>query len=138
MIEMPGTSYRGVLPASDDALVALAEELHHDVTRLAVDIGERNVKNCPQKLARAADCIEAEFAAAGFVVGRQEYGVADTSCRNLEVEILGTTRHEEIVIVGCTTTRSVEVAGRGGYPKTLHFFWQFAPSRPARFPVGFQ
>ncbi len=100
MIEMPGTSYRGVLPPADDALLSLAAELRRDVTRLAVEIGERNLKNCPQQLAQAADCIAAQFQAAGYDVGRQEYRVEDKSCYNLDVEILGTTRQEEIVIVG--------------------------------------
>ena len=105
MIEMPGTSYRGELPPADEALLSLAAELRQDVTRLAVDIGERNVQNCPQQLAQAADCVTAQFKAAGYDVRRQEYKVRGISCRNLEAEILGTTRPEEIVIVGATTTR---------------------------------
>ena len=49
MIGMPGRSYRGELPPADERLVSLAEELRQDVTRLAVDIGERNVRNRPQR-----------------------------------------------------------------------------------------
>ena len=100
MIAMPGTSYRGELPPADEALLSLAAELRQDVARLAVDIGERNLRNCPQQLAQAADCIAAQFKAAGYDVRRQEYKVEGTSCYNLDVEILGTTRQEEIVIVG--------------------------------------
>ena len=105
MIEMPGTSYRGALPRADEALLSLAAELRQDVFRLAVDIGERNVPNHPHQLAQAADCIAAQFMAAGYEAKRQAYEVADTSCCNLEVEILGSTRPEEIVIVGRITTR---------------------------------
>jgi hypothetical protein len=100
MIAMPGTSYRGELPLADGGLLALAAALQQDVARLAVDIGERNLRNCPEQLARAADCIAAQFKAAGYDVRRQEYKVAGTSCYNLDVEILGTARQEEIVIVG--------------------------------------
>jgi hypothetical protein len=100
MIGMPGTSYRGELPAADERLVSLADELRQDVTHLAVDIGERNVRNRPHQLAQAADCIETKFAAAGFLVKRQEYRVSGCDCCNLEVEILGASRPEEIVIVG--------------------------------------
>ena len=100
MIAMPGKSYRGDLPPADEGLVALAAELRRDVARLAVDIGERNLTNCPRQLEQAADCIAAQFGAAGYDVGRQEYKVANHSCYNLDVEILGTARHEEIVIVG--------------------------------------
>jgi acetylornithine deacetylase/succinyl-diaminopimelate desuccinylase-like protein len=100
MIGMPGTSYRGELPVADERLVSLADELRQDVTHLAVDIGERNVQNHPHQLAQAAYCIETKFAAAGFPVKCQEYGVSGCDCCNLEVEILGASRPEEIVIVG--------------------------------------
>jgi Zn-dependent M28 family amino/carboxypeptidase len=80
--------------------LSLSAELRQDVTRLAVDIGERNLRNRPEQLAQAADFIAAQFKAAGYDVRRQEYKVAGTSCYNLDVEILGTTRQEEIVIVG--------------------------------------
>jgi Zn-dependent M28 family amino/carboxypeptidase len=100
MIGMPGRSYRGELPPADDGLVLLANELRQDVKRFAVDIGERNVQNRPQQLAQAADAIEAEFLVAGLAVRRQEYEVPGYTCCNLEVEIPGSTRPEEIVIVG--------------------------------------
>ena len=100
MIAMPGTSYRGELPPADEALLSLAAELGQDVARLAVDIGERNLKNCPQQLAQAADFIAAQFRAAGHDIRWQEYKVAGTSCYNLDAEILGAARHEEIFVVG--------------------------------------
>lgn len=43
LIRMPGRSYRGPLPAPDDALMALIRELRRDIYFLAVEIGERNV-----------------------------------------------------------------------------------------------
>ncbi len=100
MIAMPGTNYRGELPPADEALLSLADELRQDVARLAVDIGERNLWNRPNQLNQAADCIAAQFKAAGYDVRRQEYKVSGTSCYNLDVEILGSVRQEEIVIVG--------------------------------------
>jgi Zn-dependent M28 family amino/carboxypeptidase len=100
MIEMPGKSYRGELSAADDALCALAAELRRDIQRLAVDIGERNVRFRPKQLAQAAHCIEAELSAAGYKPARQEYNVEGTSCCNLDVEIFGGKRPEEIVVIG--------------------------------------
>ena len=97
---MPGESYRGELPAPDDKLVVLAKELRSDVARLAREIGERNVHNRAHELARAAKCIEAELREAGYAVKRQEFEVSGGKCSNLEVEIPGTTRPAEIVIVG--------------------------------------
>lgn len=100
MIGMPGRSYRGALPPADEALASLAEELRQDVSRLAVDIGERNLRDRPRELAQAADWIEAKYKAAGLATGRQEYEVLGTVCCNLDAEIPGKTRPEEIVIVG--------------------------------------
>ncbi len=100
VIRMPGKSHRGPLPAPDDALAALIQELRRDIYWLAADIGERNVLNCPEQLARAADYLESEFRAEGYEVNRQGYTVSNVRCRNLEVEIPGTTRREEIIVVG--------------------------------------
>ncbi len=100
MIRMPGASYRGDLPPSDDQLAAFASELRADVAGLAVDIGERNVRNRSKQLAEAAEYIESKFTGAGYKVSRQEYQVSDTKCSNLEIAIPGTTRPEEIVVVG--------------------------------------
>ena len=98
MIGMPGRSYRGELPPADEALLALADELRRDVTRLAVNIGERNLQNRPQALAQAADWIETSFRAAGLAPDRQKYEVAGFTCCNVEAEIRGST--PEVVVVG--------------------------------------
>ena len=100
MIRMPGKSYRGELPAADEQLLLLCDELRRDITHLSVEIGERNVLNRPRELAIAADWIETEFKAAGYDVQRQRYDVSGVTCCNLQAELLGKTRAEEIVVVG--------------------------------------
>ena len=105
MIRMPGTSYQGQLPAPDESLKSLGDELRREVQHLAVDIGERNVRNHPQQLTQAADYIESQFKAAGYEVKRQEYEVSNTKCCNVEAEIIGKTRPGEIVVVGRITIR---------------------------------
>jgi hypothetical protein len=100
MIHMPGKSYRDGLPPPDDALESLADQLRQDVTRLAVEIGERNIPYYSHELARAADSIEAELKKAGYEVNRQEYPVSKWSCCNLEVEIHGVAQPDEIVVIG--------------------------------------
>lgn len=97
---MSGRSHRGPLPPADDQLLQLAAELRRDVAVLADEIGERNVQYRPRELALACEFIAAELAGAGYTVGRQEYDVDGTNCVNLEVEIPGTTRPDEIVIIG--------------------------------------
>jgi hypothetical protein len=100
MTQMPGKSFRGQLPPADDSLKQLADELRKDVAVLAVDIGERNVLRHPQELDRAADWLQAEFAATELSFGRQIYMVDGHACRNLDVEIPGKTKPAEIVLVG--------------------------------------
>lgn len=96
---MPGVSFRGPLPPLTEHEIAVRDRLRRDVETLAGEIGERNVFT-PDKLNQAADFIEREFSAAGFRVARQSYDVAGITCFNLEVELSGNDRADEIVIVG--------------------------------------
>ena len=136
MFGMPGTSYRRDLPPADEALSALAGELYQDVTHLAVDIGERNVQNHPRQLAQAADCIEAKFTAAGLAPQRRTYEVSGCTCCNLEVEIRGTARPEEIVIVGAHYDTVAGTAGANdntsGVSATLALARRFAHCKTGR------
>jgi hypothetical protein len=136
MIRMPGTSYRGELPAADAAIKALAEELRRDVQHLAMDLGERNIRQRPEQLTAAADYIEAQFAAAGYAVRRQQYEVSNFKCRNLDVEIRGTSRAEEIVVIGAHYDTVPGSPGAddntSGVAGTLALARKFATSRPDR------
>ena len=78
---------------------ALREGLHQDIRRLAGEIGERNIIRY-ENLTAAADFIETSFAAAGYQARRQGYDVGGKACFNIEVEIAGADRPEEIVVVG--------------------------------------
>jgi len=100
MIDLPGHSHRGPLPPADESLQRLSDELRQCVGRLADKIGERNLLRRPRQLAQAADYLEAEFSALGYEVHRQEYLVSGVPCSNLEAEIVGGTRPDEIVVVG--------------------------------------
>lgn len=99
-MRMPGRTYRGALPVADDRLREIASELREHVTYLAETIGERNVSRRPQELKQAAEYIARQLEDAGFVVQRQEYDVEGIACENLEVEILGTSVPDEIVVIG--------------------------------------
>ncbi|MCZ6542767.1 MAG: M28 family peptidase, partial [Planctomycetota bacterium] len=99
MIRMPGQTYRGALPPLTGAQAALGDALKRDVDELAGRIGERN-PNRYESLTAAAQFIEASLADAGYDVERQEYEVAGRTCVNIEAEIPGERRADEIVIVG--------------------------------------
>ena len=137
---MPGTTHRGPLPAADATLEKLADELRRDVQALAVDIGERNVGRRPQQLAQAAEYLEGELQKAGYTVRRQEYDVSDVRCANLDVELLGTTRAKEIVVVGAHYDTALGTPGANdntsGVAATLALARRFA-GRPGERTLRF-
>jgi hypothetical protein len=99
MMWMPLRSSRGPLPPLEETAKARRDELRRTVVTLAGDIGERNVAR-PARLSAAADFIESGLTNAGLPVSRQVFEARGVSCANLEAEIRGNTRPEEIVMVG--------------------------------------
>jgi hypothetical protein len=99
MIAMPGTSFSGASPPLSANDRAVAARLERHVRVLASEIGGRSTR-VPAGLARAADYVEAEFGAAGYVVQRESFTVRGVRCDNLVVERRGTTQPDEIVVVG--------------------------------------
>ena len=99
MIRMPGESYQGPLPPASDELRAVERELQSYVFTLAAEIGERNLFRYSQ-LMKAAEYIEATLADSGYEVQRQTYDVRGQVCENLQAELAGTDRREEIVVIG--------------------------------------
>jgi hypothetical protein len=95
MLKMPGKSGKG----SMDVQIPLEKELYQDVQHLAGVIGQRNVWNY-ESLVKAAEFIESSLMEAGYEVRRQSFTAEREDCCNLEVEITGTTKAKEIVIVG--------------------------------------
>ena len=82
---------------SDDDL--LMHRLRAHVTSLAAEIGERNVFKS-EALRRAAAYIEAEWGALGYGVERLEYDVSGIRCANLIATHEGSTRRNEILLLG--------------------------------------
>lgn len=77
----------------------MEQELRSHVQTLAGRIGERNLFRYEQ-LAIAADYIRTTLASAGYEVRRQPYEVAGQVSENLEVEVAGTQRPEDILVIG--------------------------------------
>lgn len=99
MIRMPLESYEGpLLPLTAEEQV-LREELRRHVDQLGGVIGDRNIF-LPASLAMAMNYIEREMVTTQFQVRRQSYTVMGERCHNLEIEIPGKSRAEEIVVVG--------------------------------------
>ena len=99
VIRMPGSSYQGALPPATDEVRALEQELQTHVHILGRQIGERNLFHY-DKLLLAAEYIRAEFEAAGYDVRRQAFEVSGKICENIEVEVRGIDRPEDILVIG--------------------------------------
>jgi Zn-dependent M28 family amino/carboxypeptidase len=99
MFRMPGKSHVGPLPPLTGEERALAMRLEAHVRRLAGDIGERNVWQAGA-LAAAAQYIDTTLGAAAASTSSQEFAVEHQTVRNIEAEIRGANRADEIIIVG--------------------------------------
>jgi hypothetical protein len=99
MTSMPSRSFRGVLPPADATVTAASQRLRADVKVLASDIGERNTMH-PAALERAAKHVEASFVAAGYAPARETFRAVGEVVANVVVERRGTSRPDEIVLVG--------------------------------------
>jgi hypothetical protein len=76
--------------------------LERDVAVLAGEIGERHLLdvNCRRALREAREYIAAELVAAGHKLERQSYIVRNAAVENLVVEVPGTDKRGEIIVVG--------------------------------------
>jgi Zn-dependent M28 family amino/carboxypeptidase len=77
----------------------MEELLRQDVAQLASRIGERNLKRY-EALCEAASFIEQSFGAAGHEAMRQSYEALGKRFTNVEVEIRGNDRGDEVFVVG--------------------------------------
>jgi len=109
-IVLPGTACSHLPPGRTGFTppVELAHRLRADVQHLAGEIGERNLYH-PEKLAKAADWIEAAFKRMGyqtvrrqpvFVRGKDYALPADVTAWNIEAVLPGKTRADEQLVIG--------------------------------------
>jgi Zn-dependent M28 family amino/carboxypeptidase len=99
MIKMPGKTYTGSLPLLTAEELGVRDQIRKDIEHLAGEIGERNIHRYAN-LCAAADFIEMSFQQAGYEIKRQSYDVSGKSCSNIEVEIPGNDKTDEIVVIG--------------------------------------
>ncbi len=99
MISMPGRSYRGVFEPLSREEESLKADLRSHVFKLAGEIGARGVE-FPSGLDAARVYIEETLALSGYTVQHQTFETQGVVCHNLEVEIPGAVKPDEIIIVG--------------------------------------
>jgi hypothetical protein len=98
-VRMPGRSYAGPLPPATSAEIDLADALAHHVRTLATTIGPRNDGH-RAALDSAAAYIRRELAAMGWSVEELPFEAGPLRFVNLQATIRGTTRADEIIVVG--------------------------------------
>ena len=125
-LNMPGSSYQDKLPVLSADETALSMELKKHVQYLAETIGERNLVHY-EGLNKSAEYLAEQFKAAGCKPEIQEYKVPAGFLRskwqdqhyeqqiykNIAVEIRGTERPDEIIVIGAHYD-SVPIAGCKG------------------------
>ncbi|HKL25144.1 MAG TPA: M28 family peptidase [Desulfuromonadales bacterium] len=135
MSRMPGTSFRGPLPSPTPAESHLAERLQNHVAILAERFGERHIWQF-DNLQETAAYIETEFLQAGLDVRSISYRVENREVRNLEAEIRGKDRSEEVILVGAhydTVPGTVGANDNGsGIAVLLELARHFSARQPSR------
>lgn len=96
---MPNSSYSGQLKPLSESELLLKDYLKKHVYMLAEQIGERNIWHY-NELNDSASYIETTLAELGYDVAKQEYKVENKILKNIEAELVGTSKPEEIIIVG--------------------------------------
>ncbi len=136
MFWMPGRTAVEPLPSMNADEVRLEPQLRDDVVALAGHIGERNVDFHPENLEAAARWIESSFRAVGCEAKSQWYKVDNVNSRNVECEIRGAVRPQEVVIVGAHFDSVPGSPGAddnaSGVAVVLALAREFAGAKPAR------
>jgi len=133
-IWMPGQSYLQVLPPLSATEIKLQDRLKQDVEALTVKIGRRNVDNY-QNLVAAKDFLDRELTQAGYTVRAQNYTVDGKTFSNLEVEIPGSSRADEILVISGHYDTAVTSPGaddRTGAAAVLALALEFVGTKPMR------
>ncbi|WP_428939769.1 M28 family peptidase [Fontivita pretiosa] len=107
---MPGQSFRGPLPPLTPQQRELRQQLFDHVNMLAGVIGQRNVYTSGS-LESTIAYLSRIWRDQGYEVREQPYPIHNTMVKNLEVEIRGETRPDEIVIVGAHYDTPLGVPG---------------------------
>jgi Zn-dependent M28 family amino/carboxypeptidase len=96
--DLPGSSFRGTPPTLTDEEVISRDNMNRHITHLAKEIGGRYMHD--GSLDKAATYIKAEFMKMGYQPTTHDYKVGVLTASNIIVELKGTERPDEILIIG--------------------------------------
>lgn len=133
MVSVPGTSWAGTLSPLTSEEAALAANLRRHVEAIASR--EHNVFK-PAEFEASAQYIEQAFADMGYAVAAQRFQSGQAEVRNIEVEVSGQGRHDEIIVIGAhydSVTGSPGANDNGsGVAAVLELARLLRQARPAR------
>ncbi|MGH7801815.1 MAG: M28 family peptidase [Thermodesulfobacteriota bacterium] len=98
-IKMPGRSYSGQFTPLTEEEIEIRNHIKKHVEVLAREIGERNLREYTN-LEAAIGYIERTFRELSYGVSFQDFVVEGKIAKNIEVEILGKSQPDEIIILG--------------------------------------
>ena len=98
-IKMPGRSYSGQFTPLTEEEIEIRNHIKKHVEVLAREIGERNLREY-NNLEAAIAYIEKTFRELSYGVSFQDFVVEGKIAKNIEVEILGKSHPDEIIILG--------------------------------------
>ena len=108
MLQMPGESYRDALSPLTIEEQQLARDLEADVKEIASEPHNYLAYN---RLLATAQYLETAFADSGYQVNHYKYRIDDQEFDNLEVDIPGKTKAEEIIVIGAHYDSVAHVPG---------------------------
>lgn len=98
-MDMPGRSYTGPLQPLSQEELAIRGQLQAHVAMLSGTIGERNLRHY-EALVAAARHVSKTLTEMGYVIRERSYTIEGKTATNLEIELPGRLRPEEIVLLG--------------------------------------
>lgn len=133
MIDMPGENYKGaLLPLTEDER-KVAERMSTHVH--SIGNKEHNTKHSAS-LEAAARYIENELSGMGYAVAQQPFESGDGKVRNIEVEIKGASKVNEIIVIGAHYDSAQGAPGANdngsGTAMVLELARSFKATRPER------
>ena len=134
-VRMPGPAFSGPLPALTPNQDRLRTGLEAHVRVLAHDIGVRSDVTYAN-VQRAAAYLERTLRGLGYEVVSQEFSADDREYRNLEATLRGTSRPQEVVVLGAHYDTAEQAPGAddnaSGVAGVLELAQVFAQERQSR------
>jgi hypothetical protein len=134
-VRMPGPAFNGPLPPLTVNQERMRANLEQHVRFLSHSIGVRSADNFPN-VYRAATYIEHRLQDLGYQVVSREFSAYNRSYRNLEATLPGTTRPQDVVILGAHYDTAEDAPGAddnaSGVAGVLELARVFAEARQSR------